>query len=75
MYSPKLIEPADCEVESAQSNRVIIGESNQLYDIPPHPEALLILEIQFPFSKKLEENVGKTESFAWTMIDMFDASR
>jgi len=56
----------DCEIEGEFSNKVLIGDSNQLYEVQAHPEVLLIVEVQFPQSKKLEDNVGKTESFAWT---------
>jgi len=28
LYSPKLIEPNECEIDSASSNRVLIGDSN-----------------------------------------------
>jgi hypothetical protein len=66
LYSPKLIEPYECEIENANSNRVLIGDSNQIYEIQAHPEVLLVIEVQLPVSKKLEENVGKTQTFAWT---------
>jgi hypothetical protein len=45
VYPPKFIEPKDCEVESAETNREIIGVSHNLFDIPPNPNDLLIIEL------------------------------
>ncbi|CAD8165584.1 unnamed protein product [Paramecium pentaurelia] len=75
LNQPKLIEPYDCEIEGESSNRVLIGETSQLYEIPAHPEVLIIVEVQLPVSKKLEENIGKTQSYGWTQIDLFDQQR
>ncbi len=45
VYAPKLVEPRDCEVESAATTRCIIGDSNQIYDIPANPDTLMIMEV------------------------------
>ncbi|CAD8068103.1 unnamed protein product [Paramecium sonneborni] len=75
LNQPKLIEPYDCEIEGESSTRVLIGETSQLYEIPAHQEVLLIIEVQLPVSKRLEENIGKTQSYGWTQIDLFDQQR
>ena len=63
IYNPQLVDPHDCEVENAELNRAIIAESHQIYDVPANMDDLLIFEIQLPFSKRLEENAGRTDSF------------
>ncbi|KAL4441575.1 hypothetical protein ABPG74_021507 [Tetrahymena malaccensis] len=75
LYAPKIVDPKECEVESSETVRCIIGDSHQIFDIPPNPDALLIMEIQIPYSKKQGENVNKTESYGWTQLDLFDLKR
>ncbi|KAL4430115.1 hypothetical protein ABPG74_013562 [Tetrahymena malaccensis] len=75
IYQPKLVDPHDTEVESAQTVRCIIGESNQIFDIPADPDTLMIMEVQFPFSKNLADNIGRTDTFGWTQVDLFDFKR
>lgn len=75
IYSPKLVEPHDCEVETSTTNRCIFGESHQIFDVPPNPDTLMIFEVQLPTSRNVEENVGKTESYGWTQLDLFDTTK
>jgi len=44
VYSPKLVDPKDCEVETSETVRCIIGDNHQIFDVPPHPDTLLIIE-------------------------------
>ena len=75
IYSPKLVEPHNCEIESSQTTRCIYGESHQIFDVPANYDNLLIFEVQLPPSKNIEENVGRTESYGWTQIDLFDVQK
>jgi len=45
VYPPKFNEPKDCEVESSETNREIIGVSHNIFDIPPNVNDLLIIEL------------------------------
>ena len=69
--SPKFIDPHDCEVESARSNRCVFGDTFPLFEIPPNSNSLLIIEVQLP---KGLDNGGNAiiESFGWTQLDLFD---
>ncbi|EGR29433.1 hypothetical protein IMG5_155830 [Ichthyophthirius multifiliis] len=75
LYTPKIVDAKDCEVESAETVRCIIGDSHQVFDIPPSTDALLIMEVQLPFSKKKGDNTNKTESLGWTQLDLFDLKK
>jgi len=75
IYSPKLVEPHDCEVETSTTNRCVYGESHQIFDVPTNPDTLMVFEVQLPFSRNVEENVGKTESYGWTQLDLFDTTK
>ncbi|CAK73236.1 unnamed protein product (macronuclear) [Paramecium tetraurelia] len=66
------------QINQSLQNHMIVRQkerTNQLHEIPAHPEVLLIEEVQLPVSKKLEENTGKTQSYGWTQIDLFDQQR
>lgn len=75
LYSPKLVEPHDCEVETSLTNRCVFGESHQIFDVPANSDTLLIFEVQLPLTNNIEENVGKTESYGWTQLDLFDNTK
>ncbi|EGR31823.1 hypothetical protein IMG5_101270 [Ichthyophthirius multifiliis] len=75
IFQPKLVDPHDTEIESAQTVRCIIGDQNQIFDIPADPETLIIMEVQIPQSKNLQDNIGRTDTFGWTQVDLFDYKR
>lgn len=35
----------------------------------------MVIELQIPFSKKIEENVGRTETHGWTILNLFDMKK
>lgn len=35
----------------------------------------MVIELQIPYSKKIEENIGRTESYGWTVINLFDSKK
>ena len=72
-YAPRMVEPHDCEVDTASTNRCIIGQSHHLTDIPANSNALLIFELQSTTSRV--NGQGKTLSYAWSQLDIFDARR
>ncbi|CAD8123518.1 unnamed protein product [Paramecium sonneborni] len=69
---PRLIEHKECETENYYHNRCIFGDSHQVFQVPAHPDTLMIMEVQNPFCKRVEDNVGRTETYGWTQVDLFD---
>jgi len=65
IYPPKFNEPKDCEVESSETNREIIGVSHNIFDIPPNTNDLLIIELQIPRGQDKKGN-PIIESYGWT---------
>ena len=70
-----MVDPRETETENQTLNRVIYGDSHQVNEVPPQPDTLMIMEVQIPYSKRVEENVGRTETYGWTMIDLFDHNK
>mgnify|MGYP000882203550 FL=1 len=73
VYAPRMIEPHDCEVDTSQTNRCIIGESHHALDIPANSNALLIFELQSTTAR--ESGKGRVISYAWGQLDLFRARR
>lgn len=45
IYSPKQVDTKDCEVQTSDYNRCLIGESYQIFDVPANPDELLLIEV------------------------------
>jgi hypothetical protein len=60
------VDPHDCEDETQQTVRCIFGDSNEVLEVPPDPNTLMIMEVQLPISKDLNVNAGNTETYGWT---------
>lgn len=69
----KLIGPYPCEVDTAATNRCILGNSFPINDVPANANALLIFEIQI-FPSKDSTNPRLT-SYGWSQLDLFDSRR
>ncbi|CAD8204694.1 unnamed protein product [Paramecium pentaurelia] len=72
---PRLVEPRESETENQNHNRCIFGDAHQVFEVPAHPDTLMIMEVQIPFSKRVEDNVGRTETYGWTQVDLFDHNK
>lgn len=70
---PKLIEPHPCEVDTAVTNRCILGENYALNDIPANSNALVIFEVQILPSK--DSTNPRVASYGWSQLDIFDSRR
>ena len=73
IYPPKLIEPHPCEVDTAVTNRCIIGEQYSVNDIPANSNALIIFELQILPSR--DSTNPRIASYGWSQLDLFDSRR
>ena len=73
IYPPKLVEPHPCEIDTAVTNRCILGNSYPMNDIPANSNALLIFEVQVQPSR--ETGNPRLTSFGWSQLDLFDSRR
>ena len=73
IYPPKLIDPHPCEVDTAVTNRCIIGEQYSVSDIPANSNALIIFELQILPSR--DATNPKIASYGWSQLDLFDSRR
>ena len=53
-------------------NRCVFGESHQIFDIPANFDTFMIFEVQLPSNLKVGDNESRTESYGWSLIDLFD---
>mmetsp|Transcript_22583 Transcript_22583/g.19590 ORF Transcript_22583/g.19590 Transcript_22583/m.19590 type:complete len:90 (-) Transcript_22583:1473-1742(-) len=45
LFSPKLVEAHRCDSDTVYSNKCIVDENFNIYDVPPVMDSLMVLEV------------------------------
>jgi hypothetical protein len=69
VMEPQLVEPRGTQDQSVEKNQCVIYENNNLREIEPEKNSILIIEVQMPTSMS---NVAEYTSLGWTFINLFD---